>query len=614
MANELTTIPPNERMAISTGIAIATPPGTYARIAPRSGLAAKHSIEIGAGVIDQDYRGEIKVILINHSKYPYQVRPGDRIAQLILEKILLATPRKTEALDETTRGNRGFGSTGYDQNLTIKIGSLKTQEFDEDFLQRIRKAAEHDEVYQKDLENDLENQSGLLHFQKRLRIPHNDEIKREILESEHDHPTAGHFGQKKTLEIISRNFYWPNMEETINEYVRTCDACQRNKSRRHAKYGLLQPLDVPYAPWKSISVDFFVALPESEGKTQIMVVVDRFTKMAHFVPLLETATGTDVARALMKEVWKVHGLPTEIVSDRETKWTGEFWKGICGLLDIKWKLSTAFHPQTNGQTERVNQTLETYIRTFINYDQDDWVQMLPLAEFAYNNLYTTATKTRLFYANYGFHRKTMWPIELETQNPASSVYGHWLKSVHQKIADTLEETKRRMGKYYDQGKLDLPDMSIRDIVMLNAKNIRTKRLTKKLAPKFYGPFKILEKIGTRSYRLELDQRWRIHNVFHISLIEPYKSSSDPQRTQLRPQPEEIEGEKEFEVEKIIRREVRETRKQVRGRARITKKLYYPVKWVGYPDDECTWEPGEHLTHASEYIEDFHRENPEAPKL
>ena len=171
-----------------------------------------------------------------------------------------------------------------------------------------------------------------------------------------------------------------------------------------------------------------------------------------------------------------------------------------------------------------------------------------------------------------------------------------------------------MGKYYDQGKQDPPNMSIGDLVMLNAKNIRTKRPTKKLAPKFYGPFKILEKIGTRSYRLELDQRWRIHNVFHISLLEPYKSSSDPQRTQLRPQPEEIEGEKEFEVERIIRSEVRETRKRVKGRARITKKLYYLVKWVGYPDDECTWEPGKHLTHASEYIEDFHRKNPEAPKL
>src|SRR5437660_1717623 len=150
-----------------------------------------------------------------------------------------------------------------------------------------------------------------------------------------------------------------------------------------------------------------------------------------------------------------------------------------------------------------------------------------------------------------------------------------------------------MSKYYDQSKQDPLNISIGDLVMLNTKNIRTKRLTKKLTPKFYGPFKILKKIGTRSYRLKLDQRWRIHNVFHVSLLEPYKSSSDLQRTRIRPQSEEIEGEKEFEVKGIIRSEVWETRKRVGGRTRKNKKLYYLVKWVRYPDDECTWEPGEH---------------------
>src|SRR5947209_2090289 len=111
------------------------------------------------------------------------------------------------------------------------------------------------------------------------------------------------------------------MEETVNEYIRTCDACQRNKSQRNTKYRLLQPLETPYVPWKSISVDFIVALPESEGKTQIMVMVDRFTKMAHFVPLVEKATATDMARSFTKEIWKVHGPPTNIVSDRDTKCT-----------------------------------------------------------------------------------------------------------------------------------------------------------------------------------------------------------------------------------------------------------------------------------------------------
>ena len=129
-------------------------------------------------------------------------------------------------------------------------------------------------------------------------------------------------------------------------------------------------LKYPYAPWKSISVDFIMTLPELEGFHQIMVIVDRFTRMAHFIPLNENAIASDVAKFFLKEIWKQHGLPEDIVSDRDSKWTGEFWEGLGRLLSIKRRLSTAFYPQTDGQTERVNQTLETYLQTFINYDQD----------------------------------------------------------------------------------------------------------------------------------------------------------------------------------------------------------------------------------------------------
>ena len=226
MANEATIIPQGKRKAIGTGIAIATPAGSYSRIAPRSGLAAKHSIDIGAGVVDQDYRGELKVLMINNSTHPYPVKPGDRIAQLILEKILLAEPRETNTLDKTARGNHGFGSTGYQQNLTTKISSLTAKDFDKTFLERVRMSAKKDEEYQKELSKDHTNQRGLIFFQKKLRIPLVQELRKEILESEHDHRTAGHFGKRKTLELVTRNFYWPNMDETINEYVKTCDACQ----------------------------------------------------------------------------------------------------------------------------------------------------------------------------------------------------------------------------------------------------------------------------------------------------------------------------------------------------------------------------------------------------
>src|SRR5437588_3335566 len=302
MANKELIIPPKQRRPVQTGIAISIPGNTYARIAPRSSLPAKYEIDIGAGVIDQDYRGEIKVLMINNPNSHFQVRPGDRIAQLILERVVLVTPQEVEILDKTTRGNKGFRSTGYGETLAKTISSIKATPFKGTFLARVELATKQDKDYLriKAKTSRDEIRDNLVYVKGRLYIPDNEAIKIEILESEHDSQIAGHFDQRKTYEIITRNFYWPKMEEWINQYIQTCDTCQRSKSKRHAKYGLLQPLEVPYAPWKSISVDFIVALPESEGFHQIMVVVDRSTKMAHFIPLNENATTSDVTRSFHK--------------------------------------------------------------------------------------------------------------------------------------------------------------------------------------------------------------------------------------------------------------------------------------------------------------------------
>ena len=169
---------------------------------------------------------------------------------------------------------------------------------------------------------------------------------------------------------------------------------------RHARFGLLHPLQVPFAAWASTSVDFITHLPESAGYIQIMVVVNRFTKMAHFIGLEERATARDVADVFHKEVWKHHGLPTEIISDMDAKFAAECRESLGKKLNIKRKMSTAYHPQTDGQTESVNQVLGGYLRIFVNYDQNDWYNLLPLAEFAYNNSATSAHGMRPFFANY----------------------------------------------------------------------------------------------------------------------------------------------------------------------------------------------------------------------
>jgi len=217
--------------------------------------------------------------------------------------------------------------------------------------------AERDATYQQAWENagkeevtgqapkEIEKLDDLLYRRKQLWVP--AQLVPQVMESEHDTKVAGHMGQDKTIELIRRNFWWPKMNERITDFVRSGPECQKNKASRHQPYGLSSPLELPYAPWQSIAMDFITDLPTSEGCDQLWVMIDRFTKMAHFLPLKEK-TAADLARTFAKVVWRFHGLPTDIVSDRDSRFTSETWKELLRLLGIRPWMSTAFHPQTDG--------------------------------------------------------------------------------------------------------------------------------------------------------------------------------------------------------------------------------------------------------------------------
>jgi len=202
--------------------------------------------------------------------------------------------------------------------------------------------------------------------------------------------------------------------------------------------------------------------------------------------------------------------------------------------------------------------------------------------------------------------------EREAQNPGAGLYSHWMKAVHEKAHKALDQTREAMKRYYDRKALDQPDHKVGDQVMLNAKNIRTKRPSKKLSPKLYGPFKILEQRGNRAFKLEISPRWKIHPVFHVSLLEPYRISVRDEREQPPREPEDIDGDLEWEVEKIIKSEIIAYTRKVRGRNKRMRELRYFVKWKGCSEDENTWEPPESLENAKELVEEFHRENEEMP--
>ena len=202
----------------------------------------------------------------------------------------------------------------------------------------------------------------------------------------HDTRFAGHKGPKATTAIIQRKYYWPGMTKMIEDYIQGCDLCQRSKARTHAPYGPLVPLHTPDRKWSHISYDFITKLPLSKGMDTIMVIVDRFSKGIHLVACKEEGlTGEVAAQIFLDNVWKLHGTPESTISDRGPQFNNQFIKRLYELLGIKPSFSTAYHPETDGQTERVNQIVELYIRMFTNDQQNDWANLLPLAEFSYNN-------------------------------------------------------------------------------------------------------------------------------------------------------------------------------------------------------------------------------------
>lgn len=201
----------------------------------------------------------------------------------------------------------------------------------------------------------------------------------------HESSDAGHPGQAKTIKLISRNYWWPTLFADIKHFVRTCPDCQKTKIYPAKPSGLLQPNPIAEAPWKEISADFITGLPDSHGYNVIMVVVDRFTKMVHAVPTNDTVNSEGMARLYRDNVWKLHGLPDHIISDRGPQFALRFTKDLNKALGIVTALSTAYHPQTDGQTECMNQDIEQYLRLFVNYRQDDWADWLSIAEFTINN-------------------------------------------------------------------------------------------------------------------------------------------------------------------------------------------------------------------------------------
>ena len=438
----------------------------------------------------------------------------------------------------------------------------------------------------------------------RVYVPRDLALQTRIMHECHD--AAGHLGKDKTLEQVKRRFYWPGMDSIIHKYVTSCDACQRNKPSQQAPMGLMQPLPIPTRPWQQVSMDLITALPRSRlGNDAIVVFVDKLTKLNHYVATTTNVTAPQLATLFMREVVRLHGVPDSILSDRDPRFTAKFWRAFWTQLGTTLTMSTAYHPQTDGQTERANRTLEELLRSRINFQQTDWDEHLAAAELAINNSVQASTGFTPFYLNYG--QQVQLPLDQAitglrpSSNPEAGDRIRRLKSDLLLARTHIERAQARQAKYADQHRRDVTFV-VGDKVLLSTDHLKmvgADKRTPKFASKYLGPFAVKRVVNANAYELNLPAPLRIHPVLNVSRLKVYRDpSSFPSRlpTASRPPPELIleDGAEQWEVESIL---------AARGTG---ARAQYLVKWLGYPAWEATWEKSSSLTDALDVVTDYER--------
>jgi len=378
--------------------------------------------------------------------------------------------------------------------------------------------------------------------------------------------------------------------------------CQRTKPHRTPAKTLLHPFSPPSRPWESITIDIIGPLPESQGFNAILVIVDQFSKVIKLEAITMELTSEGTARILRDQVFRDHRLPRRIVHNRDTRFTSSYTLSLMTLLGVQQNPSTAYHPQTDGQTEQVNQDVEQYLRIFINYQQDNWKDWLSIAEFSHNNSIHSAISTTPFLVNTGQHPWTGQDTRKDVRNEAAMSFHDRMKRSREDAHAALQQAADRMKKSYDKHVCPNREYSKGDKVYLETTNLKTDRPAKKLDDKRFGPFDIIEKVGASAYKLKLPDTWpAIHPTFHNSYLTPFQPSQFEQQQRPAPPPAIIvNDEEEYEVEEILNSQKRRNQ------------IQYLVRWKGYEREDDTWEPPSNLKNANQAIADFHAKYPKKP--
>jgi hypothetical protein len=488
----------------------------------------------------------------------------------------------------------------------------------------LRAAAEGDDAYQAKLAlsdealraEGLAKGNGLLYRAEggQLQVPAHAGLRTYLLGAAHDTVTGGHRSAEITTRWLEERVFWHGLNKETKDYVRGCEQCQRNKPDNRGKQGLPLAIATPERAWGVWCMDFMGPFPRTaEGYTHVMVVIDKLTRYVHYIPLRERATAQEVWRALNTHVVAVHGVPEAIISDRDSRFTSHYWIALWEGMGASLKMSTAFHPQTDGQTENANKQLGEKLRCFVNAEQLNWAALLPELQIATNTAKCEATGVSPYRMNHGVDMRTPLDAQLELDgaarrgaHPGAVQTARRVAAAQAGARDTIEKAQAKNKRDSARGRREV-EIKVGDKAWLSNRNLVIPRVAgraRKLEPLYYGPYEVLELVGSNAARLRLPDGCKLHPVFNMDLLKLYHDGRlthpDREVRDHRP-PALVEEDPErggpvqdpvYEVEAII------------GARRARGKREYRVKWLGWPVEQASWMSRDQLDNCAELVAEF----------